>query len=113
VAAWLPATKAILGANLEVEIDPKTVARDLGVSYETFRKGFQKQYGVSPVLYRTQRRLAVACRLLKLTTMTHQAIASHLGFSDEFHFSKRFKQIVGVGPREYRRGSFTADAQDR
>jgi AraC-like DNA-binding protein len=104
-AAWTAAAKARLDTNLEVEIAPKTVARDLGVSYETFRKGFQKQFGVSPGLYRTQRRLSVACRLLKLTTMTHQRIAEHLGFSDEFHFSKRFKQIVGVGPREYRRRS--------
>jgi AraC-like DNA-binding protein len=101
--AWLAAAKAKLDANMEIEIDPKGVARELGVSYETFRKGFQKQFGVSPGLYRSQRRIAVACRLLKLTTMTHQRIAEHLGFSDEFHFSKRFKQIVGVGPREYRR----------
>ena len=101
-ATWLADAKAILDSNLEFELDPKTVARDLGVSYETFRKGFQKQFGVSPALYRTQRRLAVACRLLEMTTMTHQRIAAHLGFSDEFHFSKRFKQVIGVGPREYR-----------
>ncbi|BDI31004.1 AraC family transcriptional regulator [Capsulimonas corticalis] len=101
--AWLSAAKAALDAELETEIDLPAMARELGVSYETFRKGFQKHYGVSPGLYRTQRRLAVAGSLLKLTTMTHQRIASHLGFSDEFHFSKRFKQIVGVTPREYRR----------
>ncbi|MCW3060271.1 MAG: hypothetical protein JWQ02_2092 [Capsulimonas sp.] len=103
--AWLATAKAILDAELEIEIDLQAVANELGLSYETFRKGFQKQFGVSPGLYRTQRRIAVACRLLKLTTMTHQRIAAHLGFSDEFHFSKRFKQIVGVSPREYRRGS--------
>lgn len=104
-ASWTAVAKATLDANLEIEIDPKTVARELGVSYETFRKGFQKQFGVSPGLYRTQRRIAVACRLLEMTTMTHQRIAEYLGFSDEFHFSKRFKQIVGDGPREYRRRS--------
>jgi len=104
-AVWLAEAKVVLDANLEADVDPQTVARDLGVSYETFRKGFQKQFGVSPGLYRTQRRLAVACRLLTLTTMTHQRIASQLGFSDEFHFSKRFKQVIGVGPREYRRRS--------
>ena len=103
VAAWLTKAKARLDANMEIEIDHYTLARELGVTYETFRKGFQKQFGVSPSLYRTQRRIAAACRLLKLTTMTHQRIAEHLRFSDEFHFSKRFKQIVGVNPREYRR----------
>jgi AraC-like DNA-binding protein len=100
-AAWLAEAKATLDTNLEVEINSKTVARALGVSYETFRKGFQKQFGVSPGLYRTKRRLEVACRLLQMTTMTHRRIASYLGFSDEFHFSRRFKQLMGVSPREY------------
>ncbi len=99
----ITAGRAALDSNIEIEIDPKDVARELGVPYETFRKGFQKQYGVSPVLYRTERRIAAACRLLTLTTMTHQRIAVYLGFSDEFYFSKRFKQVMGISPREYRR----------
>lgn len=111
-ARWPAEAKAILDANLEAEIDPKAVARDLGVSYETFRKGFQKQFGVSPGLYRTQRRLAVACRLLEMTTMTHRRIAAHLGFSDEFHFSRRFKQVVGVSPRAYRERSGQRSTMD-
>jgi len=112
MAPWLAAAKATLDANLEIEIDIKTMAHDLEVSYETFRKAFQKQFGVSPTLYRTQRRIAVACRLLRLTTMTHQRIATHLGFADEFHFSKRFKQIVGTGPREYRRQTGEAETEE-
>lgn len=102
VPSWLIAAKTRFEENMEIEIDPISVAQELGVSYETFRKSFQKQFGVSPGLYRTQRRMAVACRLLKLTTMTQHRIAAHLGFSDEFYFSKRFKQIVGVSPRKYR-----------
>jgi AraC-like DNA-binding protein len=102
-APWLTKAKAILDMNLEANLDLKAVSRELAVSYETFRKGFQKQYNVPPALYRTQRRLEVACKLLEMTTMTHQQIAAHLGFSDEFHFSKRFKQLVGVSPRQHRR----------
>jgi AraC-like DNA-binding protein len=118
-ADWLSKAKAILDSNLEIDVDPKTIARDLGVSYETFRKNFQKQFGMSPVSYRTRRRMEVACRLLELTTMTHHTIAEHLGFSDEFHFSKRFKQHVGMSPREYRRRTvkygmqIVAEADDR
>lgn len=103
VPAWLAAAKAALDANMGLEIDLKVMAGNLGVSYETFRKGFQKQYGISPGLYRTRRRIASACQMLKLTTLTHQQIAAHLGFSDEFHFSKRFKQVGGVSPSEYRK----------
>lgn len=106
IPAWLLAAKARFEENLDVELAPIRVAQELKVPYETFRKGFQKQFGVPPGLYRTQRRLAVACRLLKLTTMTHQRIATHLGFADECHFSKRFKQIMGVSPREYRRMAY-------
>jgi AraC-like DNA-binding protein len=37
--------------------------------------------------------------------MSHREIAESLGFRDEFHFSKRFKQWAGVPPRDVRRAA--------
>ena len=35
--------------------------------------------------------------------LSGKEIAEHLGFSDEYHFSKRFKQVTGLPPSEFRR----------
>ncbi|GHU74893.1 hypothetical protein AGMMS49992_17710 [Clostridia bacterium] len=53
-----------------------------------------------PILYRIDQ----AKRLLRKTDMKVFEIGLTVGYSDEKHFLKRFKQIVGVSPSEYRKG---------
>jgi AraC-like DNA-binding protein len=100
---WLSAACAALEADLGQPLEPQQVAEQLGLSYETFRKRFQQHMGVAPARYRSTRRIDAACALLQHPTRTIAAIAAELGFSDEFHFSRRFKQITGMAPREFRR----------
>jgi AraC-like DNA-binding protein len=79
------------------------IARRVGLPYETFRKRFTEAMGVSPARYRTQKRIEAACQLLRFTPqLTNREAAEALGFADEFHFSRRFKEKVGVSPRQYR-----------
>ena len=40
--------------------------------------------------------------MLQHSDITISAVAQSLNFSDEFHFSKRFNQISGMTPREFR-----------
>ena len=101
---WLDEARGLLETDLSNEIDFVEIARRLGVSYETFRKQFQRQIGVSPWRYRTQKRIDAACDLLRNTDMTNKQVADSLGFRDPFHFAKRFKQITRTTPKEYRTG---------
>ena len=100
---WLDQAWHLLGSELSQELSPTDVAARLGLSYETFRKAFEKQVGVSPARYRSDRRLGAAQALLLHTQMSGRQIADSLGFRDEFYFSKRFKQHTGLSPREYRK----------
>jgi len=50
-----------------------------------------------------QIRLRQAARLLRHSGRSVQEIAAEVGFHCPFHFSRRFRQAFGVGPREYRR----------
>ncbi len=99
---WLAYARFLLEADLNEDLDLAHIARDTGVSYESFRKRFQKQTGVSPARYRMNRRIAVACDLLLHTSMTNQQVAESVGFADEYYFYKRFKQIVGKTPHFFR-----------
>jgi AraC-like DNA-binding protein len=44
-----------------------------------------------------------ASELMHRSYMTLREVADECGFCNEFHFSRRFKQIVGLSPKEYRK----------
>lgn len=100
---WLEAARRLLETELSRNLPMSEVTARLGLSYETFRKAFEQQAGVSPARYRAGKRMDAARALLLHTPMTGRQIADSLGFPDEFYFSRRFKQAFGVSPREFRR----------
>lgn len=112
-SAWLTQARGLLEDGLALPADLPAVAAAVGMSYETFRKRFQREAGVSPARYRLVKRIEAAQRLLAYAPqMTNAQVAAAFGFSDEFHFSRRFREVAGVTPREYRGRAAKRDAVD-
>jgi AraC-like DNA-binding protein len=44
-----------------------------------------------------------AARLLETTSLNVKEIADVLGYDDPFYFSRLFKSVNGLAPREYRK----------
>jgi AraC-like DNA-binding protein len=102
---WLPLARRALEANLERPVDWGNLARQCGMSYESFRKKFRAATGNSPSRYRDECRIQAACNMLiQHPQLTLRQVAHSLGFYDEFAFSKRFKQVKNCSPREFRKG---------
>lgn len=102
--AWLEKSLRLLGQRgPKGWTAPQEVARQVGLSYENFRKRFVQASGESPGQYQKRRRLDWARAAIYQGDRTIKQIADELGFCDVFHFSKAFKQIVGATPSEYRR----------
>jgi AraC-like DNA-binding protein len=59
--------------------------------------------GLPPARFLARLRLQRAQELLVTGDETLTTLAARLGFHDAFHFSKRFKQHVGMAPAHYRR----------
>jgi len=47
--------------------------------------------------------MEAACHLMQYAQLTFAQMAEQLGYADEYHFSKRFKQLIGVSPSQFRR----------
>ncbi len=82
--------------------DWPVLAARLDMTYERFRKRFAQLAGVAPAHYRMARVMDRACELLRSGELPLREIASRCGFCDEFHFSRRFKQVIGVPPSAFR-----------
>jgi AraC-like DNA-binding protein len=63
---------------------------------------FQKHLGLTPYAYLTQVRIAKSRQLLRLGEPVAQ-VALDVGFADQAHFTKRFKQLTGTTPAFYAR----------
>ena len=68
-----------------------------------FAHAFARYYGVSPIRYLIQKRIAVSQDLLSTTNYDIAYIARQLGFSSQSYFSQAFKRETGVSPAAYRR----------
>ena len=76
------------------------------LSSSRFLVSFKESVLVSPMQYLRNVRLSNACRLLLSTDKAMSRIAAETGFINQFHFSRVFKESMGVSPTEYRKGNF-------
>lgn len=83
-------------------IDLNVIADNLGFSASYLTKVFAKCEDTTPSKYVRNYRMNIAKQLLS-TDATLDTIANAVGYTDPFHFSKSFKQAVGVSPSEYRK----------
>ena len=89
--------------NLSASLSLSEIAEKIFVSKSTLTKHFQKELSMSVNEYVTRLIMAEAETLLSTTSLSIGAISEKLGFSDQLYFSRRFKEIHGSSPREYRK----------
>ena len=99
-----PVQKALLyiDGNLTDNLSLRTVAEALNVSSSYLSSLFRKETGHTLTDYITRRRVRHAMHLLKNTRLQVQTVAQHCGILDVQYFSKIFKRITGMAPKEYR-----------
>lgn len=77
------------------------LARAIGASKFHATRCFTRAYGLSPIAYRTQRRIQEAKRLI-LAGMPLAEVATDLSFADQSHLTRQFQSLVGISPGQYR-----------
>jgi AraC family transcriptional regulator len=68
-----------------------------------FSRSFKRTFGESPHAFVLRRRLEFAAQYMLQTGVPLSDIALQCGFADQAHFSKRFREAVGLNPSAWRR----------
>lgn len=79
------------------------LAAEAGLSPSHFGARFKATFDMTPMQYVIERRMAEAKRLLTQTNWSIREVADAVGFESQAYFATRFREVVGVAPREYRR----------
>lgn len=92
-------------ANFQKEITLNTVALKAAMTKTSFCKYFKKRTNKTYVSFLNELRIEEACKLmLGEKEVSIAAIAEASGFQNISNFNRKFKQIKGATPRDFRRG---------
>ena len=102
-AAWQSRRLAAhVDANLAGKIVIKDLAASLHISVGHFCRAFKCTFGVPARIWIRRRRIEVAQGLMLTTEASLSEIALSCGMSDQSHFTRSFRRIVGESPSSWR-----------
>ena len=101
-SGWLARSVELLEGDLAETLELSSVAAEVGLPYETWRRRFRAETGTGPYAHRAARRLSAATEMLVHTGLSVRDIAATTGFTDERHLIRRFREATGLTPRAYR-----------
>jgi len=79
------------------------IAAAAGCSSDHFGRIFGKQAGISPMQYLRHIRIERARLLIQHSAMRISEISAVVGFRDPLHFSRVFRSLSGMSPREFKK----------
>ncbi|OFP96293.1 DNA-binding response regulator [Streptococcus sp. HMSC067A03] len=96
--------QAIHDRLADTELSLKSLSFQLGFNSSYLSVLIKKELGLPFQDYLIQERMKKAKLLLLTTDLKVYEVAEQVGFEDMNYFSQRFKQIVGVTPRQFKKG---------
>jgi AraC-like DNA-binding protein len=104
LAGWqIARVRAFIDENLHRTIHIRDLSAVARRSTAHFSRSFKQAFGEPPHAYVVRRRLERACHLMMTSSDSLAEIALRVGFSDQAHLSKLFRQALGQSPSRWRR----------
>jgi len=91
-----------LRTHLNTELTLTEIAKLFGLSQRSFTRRFKAATGVRATQYWQQLRIETAKELLASSNLTIQEIADQVGYQDQGHLTRLFKQDLSLTPTAYR-----------
>jgi transcriptional regulator GlxA family with amidase domain len=89
-------------ARLHEQIDVDTLAAAVSLSKYHFIKKYKALTGTTPINHFIRLKIERACHLLDVTNKGIKEIAWAVGYEDAYYFSRIFRKMMGMSPRQYR-----------
>ncbi len=92
--------------NINRNLTLQEISDEVELSKSYLNAIFKAQTGRAPVEFFIHLKMQEACKLLKSTDMYIYEVSEELGYADQYYFSRIFKKVVGMSPRDYKSGDY-------
>lgn len=97
---------AFIEQNFQNDISVEDIATVCGINRSYFGKIFKESLGKTPQQFLLTYRMIKATELLKLTKLPIHDISNAVGYANPLHFSRAFKNVYGISPRQWRNENY-------
>jgi len=101
-------TVAYIEANLASKLETGELASVVALSRSHFSRALKQSLGLSPMEYVGVRRVERAKVMIGSTQERLAEVAIACGFADQAHLSRRFRDLMGMSPGQWRRTTVAA-----
>lgn len=88
--------------NFQNNLSVESIASMCGINRSYFGKIFKERLGKSPQEFILNYRMIKAAELLRLTQLSIGDIGKAVGYENQLHFSRAFKNVYHISPRAWR-----------
>jgi AraC family L-rhamnose operon transcriptional activator RhaR/AraC family L-rhamnose operon regulatory protein RhaS len=93
---------AYIGNHFTEALSIVDLAKQANMSVRHFTRIFHNVYKSSPNAYIIQHRIQYSYSLLKNSDLTIADVAYKCGFNDSTYYTRQFKKLTGITPKQYR-----------
>ncbi len=93
--------------HFHTDISVADIANSCQIHRNYLGKIFRENLGVSPQEFLINFRMKKAVQLLTATKLSIKDIGNAVGYPNQLHFSRAFKHVYGMSPRDYRSSHYS------
>lgn len=95
--------------RLEQNLTLNDITKEFDLSKSYLNTIFQEYTQHAPLDFYINLKMKHACGLLRSTSLRIYEVAARLGYEDPYYFSRIFKKVIGISPRNYRNSGYFAE----
>lgn len=100
---WIETLRALLNDRWNEQLTLEELSASAGVHPVTVSKCFPKYFSCTLGEYMRKLKVEQSLRLMKSSPLSLTDVAHECGFSDQSHFTRTFKRLTGLLPRQYKK----------